>query len=279
LNPVISNIGVVYTEAQIQNTYGQLKFSSCGNKLAAAAGYLDTLDIFDFDILTGEVSNRIALPMPGHIYGVEFSPSEQFVYVTTYYYGYGIIQYDLNAGSVADVIASQTVINSTPDLYALQLGLDGKIYVCKAWGTYLDAVDKPNLPQYDCDYISNAVSLDPNYEGTSAALGLPNFVSSFLGLSACIATNTDEELNIESAGLFPNPSTDQFTLRNLRQRLRRLQGHLRPATVGASGRALPTRSRAFPQNTHAPNQQSLGLHRPATRQRRLLLHRARRPGR
>ena len=213
---MISNIGVVYTEAQIQNTYGQLKFSSCGNKLAAAAGYLDTLDIFDFDILTGEVSNRIALPMPGHIYGVEFSPSEQFVYVTTYYYGYGIIQYDLNAGSVADVIASQTVINSTPDLYALQLGLDGKIYVCKAWGTYLDAVDKPNLPQYDCDYISNAVSLDPNYEGTSAALGLPNFVSSFLGLSACIATNTDEELNIESAGLFPNPSTDQFTLRNLK---------------------------------------------------------------
>src|SRR5207247_407126 len=66
MTPVISNAGMVHTTAQIQNTYGQMKFSTCTYKLAVATGYLDTVQLFDFDPVTGIISNPISLPMPDH---------------------------------------------------------------------------------------------------------------------------------------------------------------------------------------------------------------------
>src|SRR5688572_26234943 len=47
-NPVISNVGSVHNMSVIQNTYGAMKFSPCGDKIAAAIGYQDTVEIFNF---------------------------------------------------------------------------------------------------------------------------------------------------------------------------------------------------------------------------------------
>ena len=211
LTPVVSNIGTVLTTAQIQNTYGQLKFSPCGDRLASANGYLDTVDVFDFDVETGIISNCISIPMPAHVYGVEFSPNEQFLYVTTYDYENSLLQFDLSAGTADEVIASKTVINFTPDLYALQLGNDGKIYVCKSFSSYLDVIDSPDEAGFDCNYVFNAVNLDPDYQGITSALGLPDFVSSFLAPSTCEALESNDPMEAKRISIFPNPSSDHFT--------------------------------------------------------------------
>jgi hypothetical protein len=217
LTPVVSSIGTVLTTAVIQNTYGQLKFSPCGDKMASANGYLDTVDVFDFDIESGVVSNRVALPMPAHIYGVEFSPNEQFLYVTTYDLENGLLQYDLTAGTADEIIASKQVINFSEDLYAMQLGLDGKIYVCKSFYSHLGAINSPDLAGLDCDFDLNAVDLDPNFEGTTSALGLPDFVSSFLAPTSCTALGIDENSAASESLVFPNPSADYFTLESVKE--------------------------------------------------------------
>ncbi|MBL0342859.1 MAG: hypothetical protein IPP71_19430 [Bacteroidetes bacterium] len=52
--PVISHAGMVHTIDPLeQNKYGQMKFNSCGTKLALAIGYLDTVQVLDFDPATG----------------------------------------------------------------------------------------------------------------------------------------------------------------------------------------------------------------------------------
>jgi len=210
--PVVSNIGVNCTTAQMQNTYGELKFSPCGDRLADAAGYLDTVDVFNFDIETGIVSNRIALPLTDHTYGVEFSPSEQLLYVTTYDIENSLLQYDLSSGVASDVITSKTVINYTPDLYALQLANDGRIYVCKDFNSYLDAIDSPNVAGLNCNYLFNYLNLDPNYQGITSGVGLPDFVASFFATSVCNALSSEDVPEMNSALIFPNPSADFFAI-------------------------------------------------------------------
>jgi len=61
-----------------------MKFSFCGDKIALAAGYLDTVEVFDFDNVTGIVSNPITIPFNYHVYGIEFSGDEHLLYVSNY---------------------------------------------------------------------------------------------------------------------------------------------------------------------------------------------------
>jgi hypothetical protein len=211
-DPVVSNIGTIYTTDQIQNTYGQMKFSPCGDKLAAAAGYLDTVDVFDFDLQTGIVSNRVALPMVDHVYGVEFSPNGEMLYATTYNPYGPLLQFELTAGSQEEIFSSLTPITYTPDLYALQLGSDGKIYVCKSFSPFLDVIEYPDLDGLDCSYVFNAVNLDPGYEGVTSGLGLPNFVASYVAPEECLAVGHEFLSTARSPEIFPNPSAGTFTL-------------------------------------------------------------------
>ena len=66
-------------------------------------------------------------------YGVEFSPSNDILYLTTSDYNsatvYTVSQYDLLAGSSSDIENSETILSSSPTLWfaALQLASDGKI--------------------------------------------------------------------------------------------------------------------------------------------------------
>ena len=45
--PVVSTTGIVHNMSAIQNTYGNMKFSPCGDRIAAAIGYQDTVEIFN----------------------------------------------------------------------------------------------------------------------------------------------------------------------------------------------------------------------------------------
>jgi hypothetical protein len=221
-SPVISNTGIVHAIDPLeQNKYGQMKFNTCGTKLALAAGYLDTVEVFDFDPATGIVSNPVTLPLYDHVYGVEFSEDGNMLYVTSYNtladYG-NLDQFDLTSGNQTTILASKTniaTINSASVYYyALQIAPDYNIYVCKSWNQYLGVVNSPELPGIACNYVELGFDLDPGANGVTSGLGLPSFVqSNFHNESPC---STPSSLNepVPTAGftIFPSTTNDYFTV-------------------------------------------------------------------
>jgi WD40 repeat protein len=210
MNPVISNSGIVHTTTAIQNTYGQMKFASCGGRLALAAGYLDTIELFDFNLTTGTISNPMTIPMEDHVYGLEFSPDDSKLYVTCYNPLGTLVQFDLTQGNVEAIINSATMLSNTEDLYGLQLAPDGKIYVVKSYSPNLAVINEPNVAGNDCNFVENGINLDPTYSGASAALGLPNFVQSYFDYAhkGCTFPTTIYEMNtMDEISFFPNPAT------------------------------------------------------------------------
>lgn len=210
--PVISNAGIVHNTSQIQNTYGQMKFNTCGTKLALATGYQDVIEVFDFDPATGVVSNAISLPMGDHVYGIEFSKDAQLLYATCYDPGASLVQFDLSQGTQSAIMASKTVLSTTPDLYALQIALDGKIYVCKSFSQYLGVINDPAQLGTACNYVDLGLDLDPNFNGITAALGLPGFVQSSFKAEVICSTGLNDMVSSEDLTIYPNPSSGEFTL-------------------------------------------------------------------
>jgi len=175
-NPVISHAGTIHNTQVIQNTYGQMKFNSCGNRLVAAIAYQDTVDIFDFDNISGTVSNPITLSFADHVYGAEFSPDNSKLYISCYDPAATLSQFDLNAPNIQ---GSATILSITPDIYALQLGPDHKIYATKSFSQFLGVINDPDLAGIACNYVDMGFDLDPNFNGITSSLGLPGFIQSY----------------------------------------------------------------------------------------------------
>lgn len=172
--PVVSNVGVNHNTGQ----YGQMKFNPQGTKIACGivSSGIVNVQIMDFDNLTGIVSNEIAIPNGSNqCYGLEFSPNGSLLYATTNSGTYIIYQYDLNAGSAAAVIASQTQIGSTVsyDATGMQLGPDNKVYIAPTGSGYLDVINDPDVLGTGCNFVHDAVYL----QGRTSALGLPEYIS------------------------------------------------------------------------------------------------------
>jgi hypothetical protein len=212
--PVVSHTGIVHSDAVIQNSYGQMKFNTCGDRLALAAGYLDKAEIFDFDVATGIVSNPQTISYSDHVYGIEFSPNSDLLYVSTYEVGGTLLQYDLTLPSTSAMISAVQIISTTPDIYPLQRGPDGKIYVVKSYSQFVGVIQSPDFAgTLACNYIDNAIDLDAGSMGLNSGIGLPNFVTSSLGgASLCpgASAGTGENM-LPATRVFPNPSNGSFT--------------------------------------------------------------------
>ncbi len=179
---------VVYTtfngQLHVNQTHGYIKISTRGDKLAIANYYDMTLYLLDFDINTGSASNlrQLALPSNYGPYGVEFSPNGNFLYVygATNPNGGGdtamLLQYDLTQTNIP-----YTIIHSEQGYRgALQLGIDGKIYIAESNSyslgrDYVSTIDNPNNAGAACNYHNRAISLSPRY----SRQGLPQFIQSF----------------------------------------------------------------------------------------------------
>lgn len=191
--PVITHIGIVHTDIGSGvngESIGYMKCSPDGKKLALACyEKLNTVQIFDFNNATGVISNPITdknypnLSGTDGPYGVSFSPDNSKLYIG--YLGYSttaskVYQYNMLAGNGAAIIASRTVVATTPNVAvhygALQIGPDGKLYLSKT-AAYIDVFNKPNLLGAACNHVNNAVAFSG---AITAAYGLPVIVESFL---------------------------------------------------------------------------------------------------
>jgi gliding motility-associated-like protein len=183
--PIISNVGT-FASGTALNRYGYLKFSQNGKKLAYALGgqalqnNQTTVEVYDFDNSTGIISNPQTLALASAFpdaYSCEFSPSGNLLYVVAFNNTF-IRQYNLQAGTTAQIIASQTnVAGASPGVKScLQMAPDGRMYVALSSQSFVGVINNPNTAGIGCNYVHNVVSLGP---GRSCGLGLPNFMQMF----------------------------------------------------------------------------------------------------
>jgi gliding motility-associated-like protein len=199
--PIQSNTPLnVPTGGYLSNAIGYLKTSPNGKKIAIANSALKPNDdlgpknnvirntgnvwLFDFDALTGKVSNGFSILNGSNPYGLEFSARSKKLYVTTNLFsnddvslGSLLIQYDLKS---SNIIGSKTTINSSTNVAgALQLALDEKIYRSGyAFGAdssnKLSVINNPESDGSSCNFLQNQIDL-----GTGKTkLGLPPFITS-----------------------------------------------------------------------------------------------------
>jgi gliding motility-associated-like protein len=196
-DPVISNVGHTH-QGNENNGAGYMKISPDGKKLALVVPEDGILEIFDFDQSNGQVRNP-QTSTAGQFnfgFGLEFSPDNSKLYVSTSPLGNDtnyLYQLDLGAGDpfsspyVVEKYAVNQLGSADSLMGALQLGVDGKIYMSKfrrglVGKSNLGVIYNPNRPGEACNYnslnyvINNGLSL----AGGLGLVGLPNFVSSFL---------------------------------------------------------------------------------------------------
>jgi gliding motility-associated-like protein len=184
-SPILSNVGT-FASGTALNRYGYLKFSQNGKKLAYALGgqalqnNQTTVEVYDFDNATGIISNPQTLALASAFtdaYSCEFSPSANLLYVVAFNNTF-IRQYNLQAGTTAQIIASQTnVAGASPGVKScLQMAPDGKMYVALSSQSFVGVINNPNTAGMGCNYVHNAVSLGA---GRTCGLGLPNFMQMF----------------------------------------------------------------------------------------------------
>lgn len=174
-NVVLSKSGTVHKDigkGTNSSAIGYLKASANGKKLASAICYVPNnfIELFDFDNLTGTISNPVNLPSAGNAYGVCFSPDNTKLYVSYESMGRGVVQYNLQAADVPGSAVRVSPVDSTR-YGALQVDPYGKnIYVAQL-GQYLDVITKPNAAGKLCGFKTNYLYLDGKY----STFGLPDF--------------------------------------------------------------------------------------------------------
>ena len=103
--PVVTSVGQV----EGHPGWGYLAVSPDGSQLASAMRSVG-FELLDFNTSTGVVSNPLLLYDPGNgCYGVSFSPSGEVLYGSNIESG-SLYQWDLNAGSDADIIDSRLML-------------------------------------------------------------------------------------------------------------------------------------------------------------------------
>lgn len=174
---------------------GIMKASPNGKMIAETSNNNDKAQVLDFDNATGVLSNPRTISNVGWSYGVEFSPNNNLLYVSSWYNlnpSKIFYQYDLTA---ANINATRVEINTQANLGAIQLGLDGQIYVARNTDDtgggnngkkYLGIISNPN--NYDgtptaCGWVEEGIDLGGDESNPSAGqlsrYGLPNFIQSY----------------------------------------------------------------------------------------------------
>ena len=173
--PVVSHAGIGHSSTEFDFS-GQFKASPDGKTLALAVFEPGFIELFDFDDATGVVSNARRLEGYDAAYGSEFSPDSRTLYAAMLSWANRkIYQFDLDAD---DIPASAQIIGEAAAetrVRALQVALDGKVYVSRENALHLGVINAPNQPGKASDYVDEGVYLD----GRRCGEGLPTFVQSF----------------------------------------------------------------------------------------------------
>lgn len=175
VDTVTSAAGSIHTGSIHTGCVGYMLANHQGNEIALSnyAG-VNGVQIASLDQVTGEIVVTDSLSPPFEIYGVHFSPSDQFLYTPSF--SQGLWQYDVTASNIQSTETQVAFFG----VGALAEGPDEKIYVAKYLTSYLTVINDPDLPGTLCNFQDSAVFL----ENRICRIGLPNNVASGLFLIA-----------------------------------------------------------------------------------------------
>ena len=184
---VISNVGGIHSNGTGNiNAVGYMKVSPAGEKLAVVNRANSSIDLFDFNRVTGQVQpNPVEIGLSGvPIYGVEFSPNGQFLYVgkSTTVAKYSLTVPVSQIASTGTDLINSVWVSSSYGVRALQVAPDGDIYVSLRDYGYISRIENPNSGADTL--VVQAVDLGSG----SCNFGLPTFIQSYFG-DARIAGN------------------------------------------------------------------------------------------
>jgi PKD repeat protein len=193
LTPVVSATGQIHFCSSQLAGRGYLKASPNGEKLinvnpeGAMIG-CDTIspELFNFDKLNGTVSSYLVFPPDTSysmgavwsipFYGASFSPDNSKLYLSSGWFARFLFQYDLNAGSISNILLSRTLIDTTLHFFtAIANAPDGKTFVSKVYELKLGAINNPDSLGLNCNYVDTFINTNNLYYG-----GLPNFFEDYL---------------------------------------------------------------------------------------------------
>lgn len=171
--PVVSRTGAVIMGPGSQANRGVLKVSPNG-RLIACAKDMGPTELFDFDNLTGRITNPRVLSDGVLRYGVSFSPDGRWLYLNngwTNPIADSIFRYDVTAADVASSRQHIGVVRGRSGFGFIELAPDGRMYMARNNTRFLAVVNNPNaINPADAGFDSTAVTL-----GSLGFWGLPNF--------------------------------------------------------------------------------------------------------
>lgn len=183
---------------------GYLKYAAGGDKIAHAYNSGGAfVDFIRTDSLGGYEYAFIDVNFGGSIYGVEFSPSSNFLYVTLRNGGTSqLIQVPVNDDYTITDIAnpdSVTVADLDFEAGAIQTGPDGRLYIAANNSSEVYTIGSPDnrfLPTEGANLAATVQSF--NLAGRTSRLGLPNFVQNLAtpeqepGINVIAACSADQ---------------------------------------------------------------------------------------
>lgn len=209
---------------------GYLKASPNGLRLAVANYQNNNVLVYKFDNTLGvlDLSSLVTIavpaitstpPHPRAPYGVEFSPNNNVLYYSLLGSGGGgtgtnnngyVFQVDLTVPPVSTQIVSypNPFGSAGYALGALQLGIDGRIYVAKQGETSLGAILNPNVLGSGCN--PNMSFIPALSTGATCNLGLPNLLSN--PCDCPCDTGCDADINAANLILNGRAGLKQFTI-------------------------------------------------------------------
>jgi len=163
------------TGNSIRADIGYLKMSPASNKIAFPLNNNGRLvELSRFHNRSGYIYDPLiifARDSSVYAYGVEFSPDGDRLYIGTGGKQYKLWQYDLTFETESEINQSAELI-ATGNHFALQSGIDGKIYIAKENRNYLSIIQNPNAKGALCQYIEYGLDL----ENGMSLMGLPNYL-------------------------------------------------------------------------------------------------------
>lgn len=157
--PVISgNMGVLPASNYFQ---GEMKASPDGSKIVTVNTIQESaVELFKFDITSGQVYHQEVIDSPRSAYGVAFSPDGSKIYISDIQNRGQLIQYDLHNNN------NRTVIGSTHGVTKFKLAQDDKIYFRSVMGAlglpdydFLGCINQPDQPGIACMFEEAVPSL------------------------------------------------------------------------------------------------------------------------
>lgn len=187
-------------------TQSMARFSPNGKMLVVATPGDRSLELFEFDNESGNLSNYQAIGTDYYYYGPEFSPDNTKLYSSTLALSTEndfLYQFDLNAGSLTAIQQSRTILHTESgrwDGAQCQLGPDGKIYVSFISRQVLGVIENPNATGAAASYDHSGLDLG----GRGTQYGLPNTISADFttpqGNDSALVVTLESDLDSMSAG-------------------------------------------------------------------------------